>query len=448
MRVQARRKQILSGGRAGGQQAGSTATHLIWRANDAAAREGPCLRQEYRLVELQYRMALNTAGYADNQESTMLFVDRIAALRTKEAAFGEFKFSWRRHIPVTFAATGLYELSAGIYFLGESSRQALRYIQLPSEPDTYDALPVDWERIALRSRNNTVIIDFGLAIQEHDLIVFATFTPTPGQQLPTTTSPNTEGLVKLEFLSMSTHQAHPEASGPIEVETSRWGLPNIILEVVGDHLVFVVRHGRAVVDPPPDNVYVYKWRTRNLIKHITAAPHTYFGAVFLTPEVVVLPNTTAASLELWRITSAESQPALTLHLPSILPHARLRIFAARGEPNPSLHQMRMDPRLPFSASVESSVIFFHLDFLHEAFPLFVHRRTLLALLAAHPHPPADGLRYAMWGPDVCRWLDAVGMHTEWITMSAGQRCVVCPRLGPVSFFLLDFTPHSVPSPVT
>ncbi|KAJ7507314.1 hypothetical protein B0H11DRAFT_199713 [Mycena galericulata] len=406
-------------------------------------------------VELQYLRALDVAQLTENPTTTTPIVDRLAALRARETAFFEVKPSWKRSIPVSFLPAGLYELSAGLFFLGESSRNALRYIKLPSEPDRAGVPPIEWERIAVSSP--TVIIDFGLAIEEHDLIVLATLyvwvsqdkesistlfpisTPTPLQVyvpgLPR------EGVIKLEFLAMSTHQPHPQARGPIEVQTSHWDLPNIILEIVGDHVVFVVAYAHAGLHGPNDTVYIYQWRTGKLVKQIIGGQRTYFGAVFLTPDVLMLPNTVAASLELWRICSEELTPVLTLHLPRVMPGVRIQLMTARGEPNPSASRLRKDARVPFSTSAEDSIIVFHVNFPGQRFLLFIHRRALLVVLAAHPEP-GDTVGYAQWGPDACRWLNAAGMIMDWITTTSGQRCVLLPRQTPAPFILLDFNANN------
>jgi hypothetical protein len=225
------------------------------------------------------------------------------------------------------------------------------------------------------------------------------------------------------------------------VQTSSWGSPHIILEIVGDHLVFVV--GYALVEgdvQPDDHVYVYEWKTGKLKLEITAEWRTYFAAVFLSPEVIMLPNTTTATIELWYIPSGQTTPALTLHLPRLLPGVRIRTITARGEPNPAV-SLRKNRRDPFHSSVEDSIIVFHVSFAGAAhmFLLFIHRRTLLALLTTHT--PGDACDYTTWGPDICRWINAAGLVMDWITTSSGQRCVLLPMRLPTPFILLDFNPY-------
>lgn len=254
-----------------------------------------------------------------------------------------------------------------------------------------------------------------------------------------------EGLVKLEFFTVSApHVAHPEAQGPITVENTRGaGKPNVTIEIVGEHLLFILVYafspGRA---RGLDSVYLFEWKTGKLKWKNTAESGTYYGGVFLSPEVIMLPNTIAARLELWSTAPEQKAPILMLHLPRLLPGRSIRTITARGEPNPQ-GTFRKPRRMPFHSSVEDSIVLLDLTFpgptLHlHPFLLFIHRRALLALLAAHA--PGDACSYADWGPDICRWLNAGGVVMDWITITSGQRCVLLPRQSPSWFILLDFNP--------
>ncbi|KAJ7481665.1 hypothetical protein FB451DRAFT_1236783 [Mycena latifolia] len=386
-------------------------------------------------IELRYLMGMGLARVTDNPASTLPAIDRLRMLRAREKAFKEVKPSWVSSIPVPFTTSGLYELSGGYFFLGDYDRQAVRYLELPSKPILEGSPPVVWGRIAPASPTS-IIIDFGLAIQEHDLVVIATFKPT-GRIIRGLS----EGLINLELQTMSTGLPHPQAQGTIEVRTSSWGRPNVILEVVGDYLVFVEwyrlsRIGEQREMLPDDHVYVYEWRTGKLRMKLDAENGTYFAAVFVSPDVLLLPNTVTAALELWTIPSEQTTPTLILHLPRLVPGQRIWIISARGEPNPSVYKPRRPTDLPFQSSAEDSIIIFHINFPGQQFLLFLHRRALLALLDAHE--PGDACSYAYWGPDVCRWLDAVGLNIDWITTTSGQRSVLLLERSVSPFFLFDF----------
>ncbi|KAJ7698177.1 hypothetical protein B0H14DRAFT_3529054 [Mycena olivaceomarginata] len=299
-------------------------------------------------VELQYQMAVEVAQVTDNPTSPIPISERLARLRAREEAFGEVNATWKVSVSVPFPASGLYELSGGMFWLGEVNRKALRYIELPSRPAEEGAPPMEWGRIALPSKES-VIIDFGLGIEEHDLIAMVTFTPSVDQY---------EGLVKLEFFTVSApHVAHPEAQGPITVENTRGaGKPNVTIEIVGEHLLFILVYafspGRA---RGLDSVYLFEWKTGKLKWKNTAESGTYYGGVFLSPEVIMLPNTIAARLELWSTVPEQKAPILMLHLPRLVPGRSIRTITARGEPNPQ-GTYRKPRRMPFHSSVEDSIV--------------------------------------------------------------------------------------------
>ncbi|KAJ7291121.1 hypothetical protein C8J57DRAFT_1271436 [Mycena rebaudengoi] len=333
-------------------------------------------------IELQYLIATLTAGVIDNPAPGAAHISvaqRLEMLLAREDAFDTITPSWECTVPVPFNSSGLYELSCGFFFLGDEPRTALWYFELPTEEPPKDQ-PPHWKRIAPLSPINK-IIDFGLAIAEHDLIVFATFT----QHEETNRE---DGLVKLEFLSMSTHLTHPEAHGPIEVHSSTWGAPSVSLEIVGNHLVF-----------PQDRVYMFNWRTGELEVQVDAESGSYSAAIFLSPEVLLLPNTIAGRLELWNIAPGQTAPALSLRLPRLAQDERLRYITARAEPNPSVSGNYYHSRTPFHPSADGAIIIISKDALAMRSLLFIHRHTLLALLAAHP--TGSTFPYAEWGPDIC-----------------------------------------------
>ncbi|KAJ7165015.1 hypothetical protein C8R46DRAFT_1097901 [Mycena filopes] len=400
-------------------------------------------------VELRYQVARGVEHVTDNPASPVPISERLTRLNAQTRAFLEMQPSLVCSTTVPFLAAGLYELSGGQLWLGEFERQALRYMVLPTEPAAKGSPPIPWERIALASERS-VIIDFGLAIDEHDLVILATFTPTR-QSTPVVLKRGLveSGLVKLEFLTVSfPHVPHPQARGSIEVGTSQWGLPNVIIECVGDFLVFVVAYASTPYESRvDDHVYVYNWKTSALLWETTAEGWTYFGAVFLSTDVLLLPNTTTATLEIWLLTAGQTAPALTLHLPRLVPGMTIRTMTARGEPNPSVSGRR-NRNVPFHSSAEDSIILFHLIFpaapghLRPEFIFFVHRRALLALLAGNQGE--EKVNYADWGPDICRWINTEGVVTDWITTTSGQRCVILPiHHAPTSFILFDFNPHTV-----
>jgi hypothetical protein len=121
---------------------------------------------------LQYYMETKYAGVEDNPQSTMVVADRLKALRRSEYAWSNFVVGKQNDLPIMHRSGGLYDLTAGVYVLGELGNAnpdyptpALRYTNLYEDQGNNP-----WTRISV----NRNIIDFGLAVREHDLIALVT----------------------------------------------------------------------------------------------------------------------------------------------------------------------------------------------------------------------------------------------------------------------------------
>src|SRR5882762_10056699 len=68
---------------------------------------------------LQYHIEAKHAGVEDNPQSTMANAERLEALRRSEYAWSHFAVGKRINLPVRYRSSGLYDLTAGIYVLGE-----------------------------------------------------------------------------------------------------------------------------------------------------------------------------------------------------------------------------------------------------------------------------------------------------------------------------------------
>ncbi len=122
-------------------------------------------------IVLQYLIACHAAGVVDNPRCKLSYAERYEALLKREKA-------WCRFQPVfgeTFAVPNeprfdIHKLSEGVYLLGDSNRRDLRCCTLPSTPDEVP----QWATIHGHGPKrdwNGVIIDVGMAVYEHDLIV-------------------------------------------------------------------------------------------------------------------------------------------------------------------------------------------------------------------------------------------------------------------------------------
>ncbi|KAF8063143.1 hypothetical protein FPV67DRAFT_1782712 [Lyophyllum atratum] len=414
---------------------------------------------------LRYRFALQAAAVEDNPDSSVLIAQRLALLKDREEGWGGFNFDFRRKIPVRHTPSGIYDMTGGIYLLGDENRRALHYCKLPSKPSD----PATWSQI----RIDRELIDMGLAIYEHDLIAVVTTT-----QHPTHVGMHVIELLLLEF---SSGKHHPLARSPVLfVAETRWPRPSIGIEIVGDNLALITNHFLGH-QRPRDTFYVFDWKTGALKMKISAPHDTYSGLVFLSPTLVLLPNTQKHCFDIWSIPaspppndpssdpSSKPRPLLSLELPTLNLGQFMLTVNCRSEPGPTLNGTPHSNQ-PFHAAPEDAIVIFNLRLGHAgiAFSLFVHRSALLSLareaqaletyarywgdisvgavmndgkmeLMEHrmpetiveiePQPDQAGapvvyMHWQDWGPPVTRWFDADDMPTRWITTSAGQRCVM------------------------
>lgn len=123
---------------------------------------------------LQYRAALILARAEDNPCSDRLVVEKLEALKSAEKAWSLVRPQFTTTVPVTHQQSGVYDLTGGVYLLSNSTRTALHYIKLPTKKEDV----VQWKWMTFTK----TIIDIGLCLFEHDLIVVVTtFVPNPSQ---------------------------------------------------------------------------------------------------------------------------------------------------------------------------------------------------------------------------------------------------------------------------
>lgn len=120
-------------------------------------------------VLLQFQIALSTYKAADNPSSSLSVSERLRALIGSENAWTFLRKDFNRRIPVNFDASGIYDLSGGVFLLGSVSRTALHYIKLPSSIEDY----VEWKKLKLDPCEDS-IIDMGFCLYEHDLLTVVT----------------------------------------------------------------------------------------------------------------------------------------------------------------------------------------------------------------------------------------------------------------------------------
>jgi hypothetical protein len=129
---------------------------------------------------LRYRLALLSAHQLDQRspKCTLAPAQRLARLEDSQRR-------WRSLNPVGMSklglsdgwSSGIYDLSGGVYFLGESlpgasmtrirTTRAVRWAKLPDpSASTGSTPPVDWRRVDLGED----VVDIGVNVLEHDLL--------------------------------------------------------------------------------------------------------------------------------------------------------------------------------------------------------------------------------------------------------------------------------------
>lgn len=114
---------------------------------------------------LQYNLETQVACVETNlnPDVTLSIPERLRLLREREEAWSRFQPDFTATIPIPYQSGGIYELSAGLFVLGKQDRQSLGFLTLPS---TMDPEP-RWRYIDI----GRYIVDFAMAVYEHDLLV-------------------------------------------------------------------------------------------------------------------------------------------------------------------------------------------------------------------------------------------------------------------------------------
>ncbi|KAF4589958.1 hypothetical protein EYR38_009253 [Pleurotus pulmonarius] len=374
--------------------------------------------------------------------------ERVTHLKERETAWRILRPDFRERINVPHTASGIYDLSGGIYFLGEAISHdsmfhrmqtvGLRYLRLPNKMFEESK----WESIAV----DQPIVDIGLSVYEHDLIAVITTSK--------------ESSVDITFTQISTSKPHPLAKQPkirchqIAPDSGRLA---ISVEIVGRYLALILTFPNAGVDVV-DRFFVYEWMEGKLvIDHPAPASSVYTSLVFLSPTVLVIASThSPASLDIWDLELA--CPVRSLLLPMLQPHMEYRSISARGEPNPYLSHSRdttFQPKVFYDPQQSIVVFNVHIQISNglswRSALVVVHRRALLE--AAHREGASERtVKYADWGQKITRWIPASELSTRWITTSAGQRMAVihdtrgfrmADRSGAEGIRIYDFNPFHV-----
>ena len=125
-------------------------------------------------IQLHYIMQLMISGMQDNPFCRLPIADRLVGLESREAAWRSLDWEFVTSIDVPSRWSGVYDLTPSVFLLGKSAfdfeyvTAGIQTIKLPTRmPGQSDADSVEW----IEFNFGMQIIDFGTAIEEHDLIV-------------------------------------------------------------------------------------------------------------------------------------------------------------------------------------------------------------------------------------------------------------------------------------
>ncbi|KAF8344628.1 hypothetical protein F5887DRAFT_969911 [Amanita rubescens] len=437
-------------------------------------------------IVLQYLLACQVAGVIDNPHSNLSYADRYDRLLKREKAWSSLQPVFTTTFDATNEPSSIYDLTAGTFLLGDVNYRDLHYCTLPSTPDD---IP-QWITLNAHGPNRDWsgnIIDMGMAVYEHDLIVNVVSSPINIH------ASRIEYTLDMILIKFSTGEYHPLARRPrIHVQDSYGPRPAIALDVVGDTLALAVNNLRGM---SRDRLFIFDWKTGHTRLQHEATENAYASLTFISPKILLVPNVVLGHYEVWKIpTETDDVPhqILSLCFPALSRGHFILNLVCRGEPNPYLHTLAYAPSRPFHASPDASIIITIIrlasfpGLLGAAYTLIIHRQSLLTTisnLTTHPSfltlplntnhhhfhhlnrsiitTPETEMRYSLssffssdshelfstsssssdssslggtygvysipwseWGPPISRWFDDDQTQTRWITVSAGQRWAV------------------------
>ncbi|KAJ7443212.1 hypothetical protein B0H11DRAFT_469874 [Mycena galericulata] len=394
-------------------------------------------------VSMRYRFEQERAGVEENPDRTPgpVISDRLMELLAIEANWLNFTPVNTHTVTLDFQAAGIYDLASEFYLVGDTADPiislctGIKYI--------HTSAGSQWQRIDVGSPT----LDFGTALEEHDLIAMVTYTPKIGN--------SQMASLDVMLLKFSTGAPHPLAAKPTlhihDVQIIR-GRPGLSIEIVGENLALSALYWNDE-RRDMDTFHLYNWKT-GVAK---MAPPTVCntGITFLSEQLLIVPSTLDASLDIFHIPPSETEELPQfLHsfiLPALKDGHALLTFQCRGEPNPRSALARPGTA-KFSPRPADSILLFSFDIgTHDGVSqhMFVASRARLAAVLAESdaqYGSGGDVPWAAWGPRCTRWLDAAAWSMHYITVACGQRLVAIAHdapLEPARISLLDFNPVHV-----
>ncbi|KAM6497484.1 hypothetical protein JOM56_007957 [Amanita muscaria] len=385
----------------------------------------------------QYYLACKAAGVVDNPQSPLSYAERLEALKKREDAWRKLKPVFETTIKVIDQSTS-YELTAGNYLLSDKNGEALHYCRLPSSPQNNP----QWFSIPGHGPGQSwsgSIVEMGMAVYEHDLVVNVIFSEVENQ------ADMQRHSLDLVLLKFSTGEYHPLARHPlIHVERSPSTAPYTLVRIVGDNLALVVH------DLNSSKLFIFDWKTghKRLQHEATEHAYKYSVPVFVSPGLLLVPNLILSLFEVWQLFPSHPNSKFTpvqilsLQIPAASVNCSISSIYCHGEPSPFLHSMPYFPPQPFFPSLENSIIIVKLRIrlesgVRSAYKLIMDRCALLDIIQKWTSPSLLEQRE--------------GLPT-WLTTEVTVHKVADPDDGSVRLAaqseLVSMIPHSGSSPRT
>ncbi|KAM6489619.1 hypothetical protein JOM56_014941 [Amanita muscaria] len=254
-------------------------------------REFNAIIQSSTLV--QYHLACKAAGVVDNPQSPLSYAERFEALKKREDAWRNLEPVFETTIKAFDQPAPLYELSSGNYCLSDKDRKNLYYCRLPSSPQDNP----QWFRNPGHGPGQNwsgSIVEIGMAVYEHDLVVNVISSEVGNQ------AGMQQHSLDLVLLKFSTGEYHPLARRPlIHVQRSPSARPFTFIRIVGDNLALLVHAQDG------SKLFVFDWKTghKRLQHKATENTYNYSSLVFVSPELLLVPNRNLCHLVLPKFSS-------------------------------------------------------------------------------------------------------------------------------------------------
>lgn len=188
--------------------------------------------------------------------------------------------------------------------------------------------------------------------------------------------------------------------------------------------------------------------------------YSYGSIVFLSPDIVLLPNAYTNALDLWDIRSASQIPTAALSLPALNAKEFVTSISSACEPRSAVPMGLHHSTQTFHLSPKEAIVAFQFKIYNRhtrnetLMWMFAHRRSLLSLCPevsgavdiGTGDAPSTSLNtitvpWDTWGPDVTRWLDG-NSRVRPVTIGARVATVKLYNRQPI-VTVLDFHPPHV-----